>query len=134
MESSLGADRAPLQIGDVTGIYIKEEHKKIMQQFSTITRRSQSTDECYYCPVAGGCSWCSAWNYQKYGTYNKRDTNVCWMHRARTLANSYYQNKLFILNGERRRFPVYLPRDIAIQIISAEEYNELIGLATNIER
>lgn len=134
MESSLGTNRAPLQIGDVTGIYIKEEHKKIMQQFSTITRRSQSTDECYYCPVAGGCSWCSAWNYQKYGTYNKRDTNICWMHRARTLANSYYQNKLFILNGEKRRFPVYLPRDIAIQIISAEEYNELIGLATNIER
>ena len=60
-----------------------------------ITRRSQSTDECYNCPIASGCSWCSAYNYEIYGTPNKRTTFICPMHKARVLANIYYWNKTY---------------------------------------
>jgi len=63
MSSSLGDTVPPIIIGDVNGIYISKEAKEIKKQFDAITRRTQSSDECYYCSVASGCAWCSAWNY-----------------------------------------------------------------------
>ena len=64
MESSLGKDQEPVRIGHVdTGLVTTEEEKETVRCLNCITRRTQSTDECYYCPVAEGCSWCSAYNY-----------------------------------------------------------------------
>ena len=63
MESSLGNDVKPLRIGHVnTGIAQTECHKNCVDCLNAITRRTQSTDECFYCPIAEGCSWCSAYN------------------------------------------------------------------------
>jgi hypothetical protein len=45
--------------------------------------------------VAKGCGWCSAYNYEEFGTINKRTTYICIMHKARVLANNYYWNKLY---------------------------------------
>ena len=59
MESSLGTDVKPLRIGHVdTGIAQTECDKKCVDCLNAVTRRTQSTDECYYCPIAAGCSWC----------------------------------------------------------------------------
>ena len=59
MESSLGNEREPLRIGNVDdGIAQCEEYKCNVDCLNCITRRSQSTDECFYCPIAQGCSWC----------------------------------------------------------------------------
>lgn len=59
MESSLGNEREPLRIGNVDdGIAQCSEHKCNVDCLNCITRRSQSTDECFYCPIAQGCSWC----------------------------------------------------------------------------
>lgn len=59
MESSLGSDMEPVRIGDVdTGIAQCESCRKCLDMVSNITRRSQSTDECFNCPIANGCSWC----------------------------------------------------------------------------
>ena len=133
MESSLGNAQPPLIIGNVdTGIYQTEEAKKIHDDLKSVTRRSQSTDECWGCHIAGGCAWCSAWNYQVYGTVNKRFTGLCWMHRARSLANSYFYNKHYRALGMERRLPVYLSRDIATQIIDDEEYDMLLDLVSYI--
>ena len=59
MESSLGCSQKPMRIGNVDeGIAQREEYKCNVDCLDCITRRSQSTDECYYCPIAKGCSWC----------------------------------------------------------------------------
>ena len=34
----------------------------LLEDMRSVTRRSQSTDECFYCPIAAGCAWCSAYN------------------------------------------------------------------------
>ena len=59
MESSLGTDRPPLRIGHVNiGIAQTECDKKCVDCLNKIDRRTESTDECFYCPIAEGCSWC----------------------------------------------------------------------------
>jgi radical SAM protein with 4Fe4S-binding SPASM domain len=64
MESSLGTEVPPLIIGNVyDGIMTKQCEQDCVHCLRSITRRSQSTDECFYCPIAEGCSWCSAFNY-----------------------------------------------------------------------
>ena len=104
---------------------------KSIEDLDSITRRSQSTDECFNCPIAAGCAWCSAWNYQKYGTPNKRDTGICLMHKARYLANVYYWNKWYKQNGDDKKFKMYLPKQDALQIISEDDYNMLLDLSNN---
>lgn len=59
MESSLGDERESIKIGNVfRGILKTKEEQELMHCMECVTRRSQSTDECYYCPIAEGCSWC----------------------------------------------------------------------------
>ena len=130
MESSLGTDRPPIIIGNTDGIYNTPEYKAIYDDMQKVTRQSQSTEECINCPVGSGCAWCSAWNYQETGSYNKRSTNICWMHRAESLANVYYWNIYYIMHDKPERFPLYLPRDIANKIIPDEEYDRLYRLST----
>jgi len=132
MESSLGTDRPPIIVGNIkNGIYNTPETCAIYEDMKKVTRQSQSTAECLNCPVATGCSWCSAWNYQETGSYNKRSTNICWMHRAEALAGTYYWNMYYREHDSEKRKPMYLPRDIATQIISNEEYDELLLYSKN---
>lgn len=131
MKSSLGDDAPPIVIGSVDGIFETEEHKNIKEYLDSITRKSQSTDECFYCPIAQGCAWCSAWNYQETGSVNKRSTNICIMHKARVLANVYYWNKKYIMEEREKRMPIYLPREEALKIIDADEYDKLLLLSRN---
>lgn len=94
MAYSLESEREPLVIGSVEqGVDVG---CPALERLRSITRRSQSTDECFNCPVASGCAWCSAYNYDKFGDFNKRATFICVMHKARVLANHYYWNKLGI--------------------------------------
>ena len=59
MESSLGPDIKPLRIGHVNeGIGQTKCTKDCIDCLNAIDRRTQSTDECFYCPIADGCSWC----------------------------------------------------------------------------
>lgn len=130
MESSLGADQPPIRIGHVdTGLVTTEEEKETVHCLNCITRRTQSTDECYYCPIAAGCSWCSAYNYQEFGTVDKRATYICEMHKARSLANVYYWNLLYQKNHEGKQFKMHCPEDWAVPIIGQEEYQFLLNLS-----
>ena len=129
MSSSLGNDRSAVFIGTVKeGFFPPEKQLEVYKEFPKITRSSQSTKECFTCPVAAGCAWCSAWNYQEFGTVNKRSTRICWMHRAEALANVYYWNKYYQKHHERNTFRCYLDRKIALQIISKDEYDMLQSL------
>ncbi len=69
MGTSLGHEQRPYTIGDLEhGINVLPEHRARVAKWPAVTRRSQSTDECFACPIASGCSWCSAYNYQCTGT------------------------------------------------------------------
>lgn len=126
MESSLGTDRKPLRIGHVdTGIAQTECTKNCVECLNKITRRTQSADECYYCPIAEGCAWCSAYNYQVFGTPDKRCTFICNMHKARSLANVYFWNKYYLKTKSSRTFTMHCPKEWALQIISEKEYEML---------
>lgn len=125
MPSSIGDKQEILTCGHVdTGIDIS-----LLEEMQKITRRSQSTDECFYCPIAKGCSWCTAYNYEVFGTINKRATFICPMHKARALANVYYWNKYYRINNIDKRLPNYCPREWALEIINEDEYNMLNELA-----
>ena len=129
MASSLEPNTPPIIIGNTKGIYNTPEYIAIYKDMQNVTRQSQSTQECLDCPIAAGCAWCSAANYALTGSYNKRLTTICWMHRAEALANVYYWNWYYKIHEIQKRKPLYLPRNIARQLISDKEYDELLELA-----
>ena len=129
MESSLGNDAPPLIIGSVDGLFMTDEQKTTAKCLSCITRRSQSTDECFYCPIASGCHSCTAWDYQHFKELNKRGTSICNMHKARVLANVYYWNKYYLLKNINKKFEMHLPKEDALKIIDKEEYDMLCELS-----
>lgn len=138
MESSLGTDQPPLRIGDVdTGVGCTESDKCTINCLRCIDRRTQSTDECFYCPIAEGCAWCSAYNYQVFGTPDKRATFICIMHRARALGNLYFWNKYYQKWGENKYMRNYMPDEWALEIIDQNELDmikklcEPKGVCTN---
>ena len=126
MPSSVGRNRNDyVTMGTIeTGI-----DREKLADMQTVTRRSQSTDECFYCPIAQGCAWCSAYNWESQGSYNKRATYICPMHKARALINVYYWNKFYRIKGENKRMKNYCPKEWALEIIPEEEYEMLNKLA-----
>lgn len=129
MESSLGSDRPPLIIGNVEdGISCTNTHTCNVNCMRCVNRRSQSTDECFNCPIAKGCGWCSAYNYQVTGTVNKRVTYICVMHKAEALANAYYWGKLLKKHNVGCGYHLWCPKDWALEIISEDEYNMISEL------
>lgn len=133
MESSLGCSRKPYRIGHIdTGIGQTEDDNSRLTCLNCIDRRTQSTDECFYCPIAEGCSWCSAYNYQETGTPDKRVIYICEMHKARALANAYYWAKHYENKGENKKYKLYVSKEWALNIIPEEEWEALLALP-NIE-
>ena len=130
MESSLNGKQPPIPIGDIcNGCLNKNSHKNNFRECTSITRRSQSTDECFYCPIAKGCGWCSAYNYEEFGTVNKRATYTCPTHKATALANVYYWNRLYQYLNLNKVFKMHIPKEWALQIIDINEYNYLQNLS-----
>ena len=123
MESSIGQNQPPYIIGNVNdGIGYNQQTKDMIAGLD-VTYQSQSPQECLDCPVSSECGWCSALNYQEFGTINKRTTYTCLMHKARVLANYYYQNKM---GGN---YPFLINKQDAIDIIGEDETNYLMELA-----
>lgn len=130
LKSSLGEDVGDFTIGHAdVGLGKLDIDKHNIETLDAVTRQSQSSQECMECPISAGCGWCTAYNYQETGSVDKRCTYICWTHRARALANTYYWNKVHIKNNEPDRFRCCLQKDLALQIISEEEYNMLLDLA-----
>lgn len=130
MKSSLGEEIGDFALGNINdGIGHTENHIANINTLDSITRRSQSTDECWNCSIARGCGWCTALNYQETGTPNKRCTYICWMHRARSLANVYFWNNVFKKNNLSDDFKLQLDKDLALEIIDEKEYEMLYLLS-----
>ena len=134
MESSIGEDVKPMIIGNVRyGIGFEPCEKDCITCLNSITRRSQSADECFYCPVASGCGWCSGLNYQIFGTPDKRGTAICGMHKSRALSNVYYWNSYIQKHpGSFSPNDLFIFPDDAIKIVGKEEYESLKALTLSV--
>ena len=129
---SLGNKVEPYIIGNVyDGIGITESDKNRINCLSCITRKSQSTEECFNCPIASGCAWCTGYNYQVFNTPNKRATFICDMHKARVLANCYFWNKYYKNNNINEVFKLNLDNDSSLKIIDKNELLMLRELESN---
>lgn len=126
MEMSLGSAAAPLVLGDVdSGILQSPEHRACYECLRRVDRRTQSTDECFYCPIAEGCSWCTAYNYQVFGTPDRRATFICPMHKARALANAWFWPRYYRAMGVDRPYKLHVPDEWALEIVDAAELKEI---------
>ena len=135
MESSLGTDLEPLIVGNVyDGIMTDAKCRNCIIALKQVDRISQSTEECINCPIAEGCAWCQAYNYQDSGgNFNHRATYICVMHKARALANAYFWNLYYWKHNETKRFKIWLPDEECLKIISQEELDLLKALQYPIE-
>lgn len=128
MPSSLG-DIKPIVIGNVNdGIMTTQEQRDEINELKAVNRINQSSEECINCPIAKGCSYCQAFNYQDSGNFHHRATYICSMHKARALANVYYWNRFYIKNLSGGRFKNYLPDEEALKIIDEKELQMLKDL------
>lgn len=127
---SIGNTQPKILLGDLeTGLLKSEEAKNNIAMLDSITRTSQSEQKCLDCPIASGCAWCSGYNYEVYGTPNKRCTNICIMHQARVLAKNYYINKLCnILDCPKDKMSIDIPEEWALKIISKDEFDMIRNL------
>lgn len=128
---SIGNEKASkVCFGDINngGLYATEEQRKIKHELDTITMTSQSTDECINCPVSKGCGWCSGYNYEKYGTANKRYTGICKAHKGNVLAVYYYANTRYLKLGDIEPKKINLPYDEVVDILGKEEADYLFNL------
>ena len=126
MPNALGDSREPYIIGTVKdGIRSTKEQCDRLDCLDCITRKSQSTDECFNCPIASGCGWCSGYCYELYGTPNKRTTFICDLHKARALALTYMWNKYYKKIKSKDVFKMDIPDDWALQIVDSDELSML---------
>ena len=130
VDTSLGCERPPIIIGDVdNGLAQRTCERNCIECMRKINRRTKMSDECFYCPIADGCSECAAYNYQITGSMDSHVTFICEMHKARALANIYFWNTYYRKNGSPDRMECHVPKEWALNIISEEEYNMLINLS-----
>ncbi len=127
---SIPADKQPLyRIGDVAwGIANRADDARRLADLRSITRQSQSEQKCLDCPINSGCAWCTAYNYERTGTPNKRVTYICDMHKARVLAQCYHHNRLHLLHPEHEPKRINIPREWALEIIDEAEWEMLLEL------
>lgn len=127
---SIGKEKAKsVCLGDCYhGLYITEHQQKLKAELDAITKSSQSPQKCLDCAVASGCGWCSGYNYECFGTANKRSTNICLAHKARVLACCYYYNKRHLTIGDCLPKHIYLPFEEAVQLIGELDALQLFHL------
>lgn len=116
-------------IGDIFNGLDKKESNPWLLELKKVDMETQSDDKCKNCSISTGCSICTAYNYDVFGTPNKRATFICETHYARVLANVYYWNNLYRLLNMEERFELNLSEEEALKIISKEEYEYLKNLA-----
>ena len=116
-----------IRLGNVKdGILLDKKIQETIKELKASNRITQSPKECIECPIAANCGWCSAYNYaQSNNGFNHRETNICVMHKAESLANVYFWNKYFREENLNKRFKMWLPDEEALKIIDADELTML---------
>lgn len=133
MPTSIGSSLPDMNIGNVhTDIFGRSDNSKIIHALDHNTRRAQSNDICYECPISNDCATCSALGYQVFGDLNKRTTFICIQMIAEALANVYYWNRLLLKHPEyhldvRKNM---VPDKWSLLVIDKDELEELKLLET----
>ena len=123
MESSLGSNQEPYIIGSLDdGIGQLPDHKKRIDELNQVTKKTQSDDNCINCPIASGCSYCTAYNYEVFGTVNKRATFICNNHKVGALATLYF-NKL--VNDKTEYDKIKIDYELVKDLIDEKEWSNL---------
>lgn len=123
MENSLGTNQEPYIIGTLeNGIGSTDMQRDRINELNKLTKESQSTKECINCPIGLGCSLCTAYNYEKFGTINKRATFICNNHKAGALASKYFYK---ITNNKEDYEKININYDFVKELISEDEWNSL---------
>lgn len=123
MENSLGNNQEPYSIGNIKdGIGATKEQKIRINDLNNLTKASQSTEECINCPIGKGCSLCTAYNYEKFGTINKRATFICNNQKAGALGSLYFYK---ITNNKEEYDKIKINYNFVKDIITEEEWNTI---------
>lgn len=123
MESSLNGEMPGYVVGDIeTGIGNTEEYKNKLDALHTLTKEQQSEQKCLDCPIESGCSWCTGYHYQHFGTIAKRAVYICDMHKAAALASKYFYK---LCKDKDTYDKINVTWEIAKDIISREEWGNL---------
>lgn len=128
MPTSIGNNVEDLCIGDIeNGIIGREQGSKVLEMMDKITRRSQTNDICFECPLSNDCANCSALGHTIFGTPGKRATFICIQMMAEHLANVYYWNRLLLKKPEYNLTPrrIVIPDEWALIVVNNEELDEL---------
>lgn len=118
--------REEKSVGDIFNGLDKKEENNWLLELKTVDMITQSEDKCINCKISTGCALCTGYNYDKFGTPNKRATFICDMHHARVLANYYYFNKLYQKLNLDKHFKLNISREWILQIMNSNEYNNLM--------
>lgn len=130
MPDALRPDRPSFAIGNIyEGIGQTDCTKCKLEELDGITVASQSEEKCLKCKYHEGCVWCSGYNYDYWGTPNKRTIFICDVHKTEVLVRHYFFNKLNELEGDPERFPILVEKEECLKIIPEEEYNMLLELS-----
>ena len=128
MPTSVGNNVKDLKMGSVKEGFIgREENSEVLNMMDKITRRSQTNDICFECPLSNTCASCSALSHTVYGTPNKRTYFSCIQSIAEHLANVYYWNRLLIKHPEYNlsvRKNV-IPDEWSLLVIDKDELDDL---------
>lgn len=111
---------------NIMWVNISKSHKEVPQ--TEIVYNLSVEDNHTF--IANGCIVhnCTAWNYQLFGTPDKRCTRICPMHKARCLFNIYFWNKYYLKNNLPQHMDINIPEEWALEIISQEEFDMLKDL------
>lgn len=126
MESCLDDDTPAVIIGNVyTGFMKNKSEIDIVKKIQALNRKNYSPEECYNCPINGGCANCIACDYMYNKDFTVRTTFSCEMHKASALANVYYWNKFYKKKNLEKYFQNYVPDEWALKIINEKELKML---------
>ena len=103
---------------------------KFFNSLRDITWDSQNPEKCKKCNVSSGCAWCTAYNYEKFGTPNKRATFICDLQKADVLATVYYYNTILKQLDSNYRLPLLLEYEDCKDYIEESEYKIIQDLST----
>lgn len=117
---------------NIMWVNISKSHKEVPQ--TEIVYNLSVEDNPTF--IANGCIVhnCTAWNYQLFGTPDKRCTRICPMHKARCLFNIYFWNKYYLKNNLLKCMDINIPEEWALEIISQEEFDMLKDLYEQAKR
>lgn len=125
MPHSMKTNKNILTVGNIYDGLLNPKEDKTLCDLCSVTTRSQSPQKCLDCKISTGCGLCTAFNYDYYGTPNKRATFICDMHKARYLASTYYFNKLYRILNLNKRKKLLLEKREVYSIVNDEEYKKL---------